>query len=184
MQTKLPTAILFSVLLTLLLILFITGCQNNNSAKNETPSGTSKTTDFKKEKKTAPPNPQFNLEVDLNGKNKRIGQVKFSQADGSAKIVTLDVWVKGLEPNHQFLLQRAVDTVLDGNCTSQSWLSLGKGLQPQTIRTNKKGSGSEELWRDLSALITGARFDIHFRVVDAATLAVVLTSNCYQYKVR
>lgn len=98
--------------------------------------------------------------------------------------VLMEVWIRDLEANHQYLLQRAVDTNLDGNCTSTAWLTLGKGLQPQTITTDERGTGKEELWRDLSALATGATFDIHFRVIDAATFAVVLTSDCYQYTVR
>jgi hypothetical protein len=184
MQTKSQTVILFSAFLTLILFLIVPGCQKNNSVKEETPSAISKTTAFKEEKAPTPANPHFNLEVILSGEGKSFGHVKFRQANDAAKIVTLDVWVRDLEPNHQYLLQRAVDTNLDGNCTGTSWLTLGKGLQPQTITTDEKGTGREELWRDLSALATGATFDIHFRVVDAVTLAVVLTSDCYQYTVR
>lgn len=91
-----------------------------------------------------------------------------------------------LLPNHKYFLQRAVDpiNVVDGNCTSTSWLTLGHGLPPQTILTNDKGNGSEELWRDVTAISSGATFDIHFRVIDAVSLEVVLTSDCYQYTVR
>ena len=95
-------------------------------------------------------------------------------------------WVRDLEPNHQYLLQRAVDAanVVDGNCTSTSWLTLGKGLTPQSILTDDSGKGDEELWRDVSAVASGTAFDIHFRIVDATTMTVVLTSDCYQYVVR
>jgi hypothetical protein len=50
--------------------------------------------------------------------------------------------------------------------------------------TDEKGTGREDLWRDVSALATGATFDIHFQIIDALTSAVVLTSDCYQYTVR
>lgn len=184
MQTKCPTAILFSVLLTFIIFLFVPSCQKNNSAKDETLSAIMETATFKKKNAPTPASPHFNLEVILRGEDKSFGHVKFRQANDATKIVTLDVWVRDLEPNHQYLLQRAVDINLDGNCTSTSWLTLGKGLQPQTITTDEKGTGREELWRDLSAVATGTTFDIHFRVVDAVTLAVVLTSDCYQYTVR
>jgi len=128
--------------------------------------------------------PHFNLEVVLRGDGNRFGLVKFRQAVDPAKIITLDVWVRDLEPNHAYLLQRAVDLVLDGNCTSTSWLTLGKGLTPQSIVTGANGEGREDLWRDITAVASGSTFDIHFRVIDAVTMAVVLTSDCYQYTVR
>ena len=116
----------------------------------------------------------------------RLGHVKFRQDVDPSKIIVLDTWVRGLESNHQYLLQRAVDAinVVDGDCTSTSWLTLGKGLTPQSILTDDNGSGSEELWRDVSAVASGSAFDIHFRVVDASTMTVVSTSDCYQYKIR
>lgn len=131
-------------------------------------------------------NPTFNLEVILRGEDGKFGHVKFRQDVDPSKIIVLDTWVRDLEPNHQYLLQRAVDAanVVDGDCTSTSWLTLGKGLTPQSILTDDNGKGSEELWRDISMIASGAAFDIHFRVVDATTMAVVLTSDCYQYVVR
>jgi hypothetical protein len=131
-------------------------------------------------------NPTFNLEVILRGEGGRFGHVKFRQDVDPSKIINLGTWVRDLEPNHQYLLQRAVDpiNVVDGNCTSTSWLTLGKGLTPQSILTDDSGTGTEELWRDISMLASGSQFDIHFRVVDAVTMAVVLTSDCYQYAVR
>jgi len=128
----------------------------------------------------------FNLEVVLKGEGNRNGHIHFRQDKDPAKIITLDTKVHHLEPNHEYLLQRAVDpiNVVDGNCTSSSWLTLGYGLTPHAIQTDDKGNGDDILWRDVSAIPSGARFDIHFRVVDAITLAVVLTSDCYQYTVR
>ena len=131
-------------------------------------------------------NPTFNLEVNLRGEDGRFGHIKFRQDVDPSKVIVLGTWVRDLEPDHEYLLQRAVDAlnVVDGDCTSTSWLTLGKGLTPQSILTNDNGTGSEELWRDVSAVASGSAFDIHFRIVDATTMAVVLTSDCYQYIVR
>ena len=130
--------------------------------------------------------PPFNLEVILRGEGKQFGHIKFRQDVDPAKIITLETWVRDLEPNHAYLLQRAVDpiNVVDGNCTSTTWLTLGKGLNPQPILTDDKGTGNEFLFRDITAIPTGSRFDIHFRVIDAVTSVVVLNSDCYNYVVR
>lgn len=125
----------------------------------------------------------YNLDVVLHG-GKSLGFIKFTQSD--TKIITLDTKVAHLMSNHEYLLQRAVDpvNVVDGNCTSTSWLTLGKGLTPQSIMTDADGNGEEQLWRDVSAVASGSKFDIHFQVIDATTLTVVLTSDCYWYQVR
>lgn len=128
--------------------------------------------------------PNFNLEVILRGEGKSFGHVKFRQDNDAEKIVTLGVWVRDLQPNHEYKLQRAVDTNLDGICTSTIWLTLGKGLLPQSIFTDENGTGREELWRNLSAFPSGKTFDIHFRVIDAVNSAIVLASDCYQFTVR
>ena len=130
--------------------------------------------------------PPFNLEVILRGEGQQFGHIKFRQDVDAAKIVTLETWVRDLEPNHAYLLQRAVDpaNVVDGNCTSTTWLTLGKGLTPQPILTDDKGTANEYLFRDITAIPSGSCFDIHFRVIDATTLAVVLNSDCYKYVVR
>lgn len=114
------------------------------------------------------------------------GFLKFRQDPDPAKIITLDIKVRKLLPNHEYLLQRAVDpiNVIDGNCTSTTWLTLGKGLVPQSILTDSHGKGKESLWRDVTAVPSGSSFDIHFQVVDKISQAVVLTSDCYQYQVR
>jgi len=130
--------------------------------------------------------PPFNLEVILRGEGNRFGHVKFRQDYDPDKIINLDTWVRDLEPNHDYLLQRDVDVInlVDGNCSITSWLTLGKGLAPQSILTDERGNGSESLWRSVAALPSGSAFDIHFRVVDAISMAVVLTSDCYKYVVR
>ena len=128
-----------------------------------------------------PETPNFNLEVILRGQG--FGHVKFRQPNDDEKIVYLDTWVRDLAPNRSYLLQRAVDTTIDDNCTSEAWLTLGKGADPQTIDTDDRGTGTAELFRSLAAAATGATFDIHFRVIDAITSEVVLESGCYQFTV-
>jgi hypothetical protein len=131
-----------------------------------------------------PANPNFNLEVILRGEGQAFGHVEFRQDNDVDKIIALNTWVRDLAPNHEYKLQRAVDTNLDGNCTGTAWLTLGKGLQPQSIFTDENGTGRVELSRDVSAVSSGATFDIHFQIIDAQTSAVVLTSDCYQFTVR
>ncbi len=132
-----------------------------------------------------PETPPFNLEVilrDVTG-GQGMGHVKFRQPNDADKVVFLDTWVRDLAPNHSYVLQRAVDTVLDGNCTGTAWLTLGRGLVPEAITTDDRGTGREDLFRDLAAVPTGSQFDVHFRVIDAITFAPVLRSGCYRFTV-
>jgi hypothetical protein len=132
-----------------------------------------------------PETPPFNLEVilrDVRG-GPGFGHVKFRQPNDAAKIVYLGTWMRDLAPNHGYVLQRAADTNLDGNCTSVAWLDLGRGLVPQTIATDDRGTGREALFRNLAAIPTGTQFDIHFRVIDAVTRDPVLASGCYRFTV-
>jgi hypothetical protein len=132
-----------------------------------------------------PETPPFNVEVILRdvSEGSGFGHVKFRQPNDSDKIIYLQTWVRGLVPSHAYQLQRAVDTTLDGMCTSAAWLTLGQGLTPQTITTDEGGSGRELLFRDVSVLRTGTQFDIHFRLVDAGTGVPVLASGCYRFTV-
>ncbi len=128
-----------------------------------------------------PETPHFNLQVVLRGEG--FGLVKFRQPNDDELVVYLDTWVRDLAPNTSYVLQRAVDTTIDGNCTSTSWLTLGKGAVAQAIVTDDKGTGREELFRSVSAFPPGSRFDIHFRVIDATTGSVVLESTCYEFTI-
>jgi hypothetical protein len=127
-----------------------------------------------------PEGPPINFDAVLRGVTGGSGLVAFRQPRDAQKIVFLDTSVR-LAPNHSYLLQRAVDTDQDGNCTSTAWLTLGKGLVPQAITTDAQGFGHELLWRDLAPTPTGSQFDIHFRVIDAVTSAPVLRSDCHRY---
>ena len=134
-----------------------------------------------------PETPNFNLEAVLRpaaeGPERGFGLVKFRQPNDADKIVYLDVWVRGLAPNHRYYLQRATDSNVDDSCTGTNWLTLGQGLVPEAITTDEAGTGRAELFRSLAAVPLGTEFDIHFRVIDAVSSAVVLESACYQFTV-
>lgn len=175
------TKMLYTVLLLVSLSLLGLSCRKEtNQLLNKEDIFSAKSLKNKK-----PLSPSFDLNVKFYGNDDAEGHLKFRQDPDPAKIIDLDIEVH-LQPNHAYLLQRAVDAinVVDGSCTSVSWLTLGKGLTPQSILTDENGEGSEALWRDITAIPSGSAFDIHFQVIDAVSLAVVLTSDCYQYKVR
>jgi hypothetical protein len=130
-----------------------------------------------------PETPHFNLEVILRNDEGGFGHVKFRQPNDAQKIVNLDVWVRDLEPNTSYQLQRATDANVNDDCTGGNWLTLGRGTTPAAIVTDDRGTARAELFRDLSATPVGTTFDIHFRVVRAGTTTVVLDSECYQFTV-
>jgi hypothetical protein len=127
--------------------------------------------------------PNRNLEVVLRpvGAGAGFGLVKFRQPKDEGAIVFLDVWVRDLLPNTSFRLQRANDATVDDMCTGTNWLTLGQGAAARNIVTDERGTGREDLFRDLSAFV-GSAFDIHFRVIDEGGV-VVLQSECYQFVV-
>jgi hypothetical protein len=51
------------------------------------------------------------------------------------------------------------------------------------ITTDGRGTGREDLFRDLAAAPTGKQFDINFRVIDAVSSAPVLESGCYRFTI-
>jgi hypothetical protein len=130
-----------------------------------------------------PETPNFNLEVILRPPPGAdgFGHVKFRQPNDADKTIYLDVWVRDLVPNAHYRLQRAVDSVINDDCTSASWLTLGKGAVAQDVVTDDRGTATEQLFRVLTNA-AGTEFDIHFRLINAAG-AVVLASQCYQFAV-
>jgi hypothetical protein len=134
--------------------------------------------------------PYYNLDVPLFSAGQKSyqggssGFIKFRQNPDTARIVTLETWVHGLQPNHPYTLQRAVNPITDSSCTSTSWLSLGLGTTPQSINTDASGNGHEDLFRNLSTVARGTQFRIHFQIIDSATSETVLVSDCTQYTVR
>ena len=157
--------------------LFLAGCSNTPT----TPSSAAVRTVMSANVAWGPETPHFNLEIVLRGEG--FGLVKFRQPNDDQAIVYLDTWVRDLAPNTSYELQRAVDTTIDGNCTSTGWLTLGKGAVAQAIVTDDNGTGREELFRSVSAFPPGSRFDIHFRVINATTGSVVLESECYEFTI-
>lgn len=156
--------------------LLVLGCSDNPS-----PTAPAATGPALADVSWGPETPNFNLEVILRGAG--FGHVKFRQPNDAEAIIYLDAWVRGLAPNTEYILQRAVDPVVDDACTSTAWLTLGRGLQPQSILTDAGGTGQAALFRDVSAFAPGTEFDIHFRVINAQTQAVVLESECYQFRI-
>src|SRR6478672_5149049 len=146
-------------------IIVVAGCSNDTSTSTGLLAP-------RQSSSWGPETPHFNLEVILRGDG--FGLVKFRQPNDDALVIELDTKVRDLEPNTAYVLQRAADTNLDGICSSTSWLTLGKGLVPQSITTDDRGNGEENLSRNVAALGVGATFDIAFRLVNVATSAVVL----------
>ena len=133
---------------------------------------------------SGPATPPFNDEIilrDVTGAG-GFGHVKFRQPKDEDRIVYLDTWVRDLEPNTTYQLQRATDPNVNDDCTGTNWLTLGRGSVPQSITTDGRGTGREDLFRNLAAVPIGSTFDIHFRVIDQSN-AVVLESACYQFVV-
>jgi hypothetical protein len=131
-----------------------------------------------------PETPPFNNEIilrDVTG-NGGFGHVKFRQPNDADRIVYLDTWVRDLQPNTNYQLQRATDANINDDCTGTNWLTLGMGAVPQSITTDSRGTGQAALFRNLAAFAVGSTFDIHFRVIDPGG-AVVLESGCYQFVV-
>ena len=134
---------------------------------------------------SGPATPPFNDEIilrDVTGAG-GFGHVKFRQPKDEDRIVYLDTWVRDLQPNTAYQLQRATDMNVNDDCTGINWLTLGRGSVPQSITTDGLGTGREALFRNLGAVAIGTTFDIHFRVIEQTTQAVVLESACYQFVV-
>jgi hypothetical protein len=132
---------------------------------------------------TAVLNPNRNLEIILRGEG--FGLVKFRQPKDDVSTIILDTWVRDLTPGARYLLQRATDfDDIDDICTGENWLTLGKGLTPQALVPDAKGTARETLSRVLPPSFIGGVFDIKFRVIEeAAPQRVVLESACYQFVV-
>ena len=99
----------------------------------------------------------FNLNVVLRGDAKSLpgssGYIEFRQDPDTARIIDLNTWVHNLEPNHSYLLQRAVNPITDADCSSTAWLTLGLGLTPQDIQTDEHGDGHADLWRAVAIFL-------------------------------
>ena len=127
-----------------------------------------------------PETPPFNFEAILRNEQGGFGLVKIRQPNDADLVFHIDPWVRGLAPNTSYRLQRAVDTNVNDVCTGTAWLTLGQGPTPQAIVTDERGTGRAALWRAVTSPI-GTKFDVHFRVIEDATGAIVLESACYQF---
>jgi hypothetical protein len=127
-----------------------------------------------------PETPPFNFEAILRNDQGGFGLVKVRQPNDAELVFHIDPWVRGLAPNTSYRLQRAVDTNVNDVCTGTAWLTLGQGTTPQAIVTDERGTGRAALWRAVTSPI-GTTFDVHFRVIEDATGAIVLESACYQF---
>jgi hypothetical protein len=129
-----------------------------------------------------PATPNFNVEATLRpvqgGPEDGFGLVKFRQPKDADVIAYLDVWVRDLAPG-TYLVQRAVDPVVNDSCAGTNWAMPTLGA----VTTDMSGTGRVRLSRSLAAIPLGTELDIHFRVIDAVTSAIVLQSGCYQFVV-
>ena len=129
-----------------------------------------------------PATPDFNVEARLlpvgGTPADGFGLVRFRQPKDADVIAYLDVWVRDIEPG-TYLVQRAVDLNVDDVCTGTNWAMPTLGQ----ITVDSSGTGRAHLSRSLPAILLGTELDIHFRVIDSATSAVVLQSGCYQFVV-
>jgi hypothetical protein len=173
----------FSFLGVLMIVAALAGCTAPGSpiANPAGPSASLSDGDPTTAASWGPEIPNFNLEVVLRG-DSGFGLVKFRQPNDTEFIVHLDVWVRDLLANTAYRLQRAVDTTIDGTCTSTAWLTLGEGLTPRAIVTDDNGTGRAALWRAVPTT-PGSSFDIHFRVIEDATGSPVLQSGCDRYAI-
>jgi hypothetical protein len=132
-----------------------------------------------------PETPPFNDEINLRDVTGTggFGHVKFRQPNDADRIVSLDTWVRDLQPNTNYQLQRATDVNVNDDCTGTNWLTLGMGSVPQSILTDWRGTGRADLFRNLGTTAIGTTFDIHFRVIEETSHVTVLESDCYQFVV-
>jgi hypothetical protein len=174
MRTPMPLAAPLAVLLLL-------ACEPSTNLPTDSSFRPASVTD-----PWGPETPPFNLEAVLRSPSDGagFGLVRFRQPNDGDQVVYLNVWVRNLAPSTSYRLQRAVDGVVDGTCTSASgWLTLGAGLTPLAIVTDERGTGRADLFRDLGAFAVGSRFDIHFRIIEDAGGGVVLQSDCYEFAI-
>jgi hypothetical protein len=130
-----------------------------------------------------PSTPPYDINVLLFAANRVEGLILFRQPDDGATTIFLETYLARLKPNHDYYLERAAQTLGLG-CADAGWLRLGLGTVVTPIHTNWRGFGAATLNRTLPAALVGVSFDIHFRVLDSETGAVVLESKCRQYTVR
>jgi len=90
--------------------------------------------------------------------------------------VQIEVNAHDMLPNSTFTVQRRVDLIPDGVCTSTTWLTNGP------ITTSAGGAGAQHFEVERGApFVSGVRFDVQFRVIGNGT---ELRSECMTVTVK
>ena len=161
MKTKFLPAVITSIAFIIVLSVITFSCQKDAS-NNQKKQSVDPTPDEIIAKAGADM-PPYNLNVVMRSGTGEFAFVKFRQHADTARIINRDTWVPNLEPNHAYILLRAVDSLQHGGCFSTAWLTLGEGLTPTSIHSESKGYGFAPLWRDMTSLGRGTEFYIIFR---------------------
>jgi hypothetical protein len=106
-----------------------------------------------------------------------VGVLKLHQSEDHDSVFA-DLFVKHLTGNTAYLLQASLDTLGNPGCTSTVFTSLGADTLPLSLVTDSAGKGSQTFFRDVSSFDSTTTYLIRFQVVDSATNAVALESQC------
>ncbi|HSB91590.1 MAG TPA: hypothetical protein VLC28_00675, partial [Flavitalea sp.] len=66
----------------------------------------------------------FNYTIELYGADDTRGVIRFSQREGD-EIIILNIYAHDLPADHRYYLQYAIDTELNGQCSSGNWMNAG-----------------------------------------------------------
>jgi len=126
--------------------------------------------------------PPFDYTVELFGADNTRGVARFTQNPHDENII-LNIYAHDLPADHQYHLQYAIDTLLNGKCAAGNWKSLGNGFIDFDMEADRTGAIIEEYKIPASSILTGHSFDIRFQLRDH-TSEVALTSNCHAYRLQ
>jgi hypothetical protein len=110
------------------------------------------------------------------------GRVQFRQPDDGVARIFYIVWVRDLTPNTSYLLQEASGpTVCTGGASE--WATIGSNGKRQDILTDPRGSAHLPLSRTAPRSLVGTQLGARLRIVENASGAVVLESDCFLFEV-
>ena len=118
----------------------------------------------------------------MYGADNTKGVIRFTQKDGG-EIIILNIYAHDLPADHRYHLQYAIDTELNGQCSAGEWINAGDHDIDFDMEADRTGAIIEEYKIPASKILNGSSFDIRFQLKDH-TSEVVLTSDCYPYRVR
>ena len=124
----------------------------------------------------------FNYTIELYGADNTKGVIRFTQKDGG-EIIILNIYAHDLPADHRYHLQYAIDTELNGQCSAGEWINAGDHHIDFDMEADRTGAIIEEYKIPASKILNGSSFDIRFQLKDH-TSEVVLTSDCYPYRVK